>query len=107
MLGLILIYFIGKSFYTLAQKYKRNKWLFAILGVVTYYGMTIIGGLIIMFIAAAVGNESIFELPDVVLGLMGVPIGLLSVWGLHYLLRKNWVGHPKDQNPELLDGNDF
>ncbi|MCJ8290343.1 MAG: hypothetical protein HRT58_11820 [Crocinitomicaceae bacterium] len=107
MLGLVIIYFIGKSFFNLAKKHERNKWLFGILGVVTYYGMTIVGGLIIVFIAAVIGNESIFELPDIVLGLMGIPIGLLSIWLLHYMLRKNWEGHPKDQHPELLDGTDF
>lgn len=107
MLGLLIIYFIGKSFFNLAKKHKRNKWLFAILGVVTYYGMTIIGGFIIMFIAAAAGNESIFELPDIVIGLMGIPVGLLSIWLLHYMLRKNWEGDPKDENPELLDATEF
>jgi hypothetical protein len=107
MLGLILIFFIGKSFFNLAKEHGRNKWLFGILGVVVYYGMTIIGGIIIGLIAAISGNESIFELPDIVLGLMGVPIGLLSVWLFHYILRKNWKGNPKDKNSELLDSTDF
>ena len=107
MLVLLLIYFIGKAFYNLAIKHDRNKWLFGMIGVVTYYGMTIIGGLVIVFIAISGGNESILELPEYILGLIGVPVGLLSVWLLHYLLRKNWEGNPKDQNSELLDGADF
>ena len=34
MLGLLLIYFIGKYFYDLAAEFEKNKWLYAILGVV-------------------------------------------------------------------------
>lgn len=107
MLGLLLIFFIGKAFFTLAQTHKRNKWLFGVLGIVVYYGMAIIGGLVIVFIAVAMGNESILELSDTILGLMGVPVGLLAVWGFHYMLRKNWASNPKSQNPDLLDNSNF
>lgn len=107
MLGLILIFFIGKAFFSLAKTHNRNKWLFAVLGVIVYYGMSFIGATAIVLIAVAVGNEGILNYPDALIGIMGVPIGLLAVWGFHYLLRKNWEGNPKDQNPDLLDTSDF
>ena len=107
MLALVIIYFIGKWFYKLAEKHQRNKWLFAILGVVVYYGMTIIGGITIVIITLALGNEAILETPDVVAGLLGIPIGLLSMWGFHVILRKNWEGNPKNSQSELLDNTDL
>ena len=107
MLGLLVLFFIGKAFFNLAKKHHRNKWLFAVLGIAVCYGMIIIGGIIVVLIAVELGNESILNLSDALLGLMGVPIGLLSAWLFYYLLRKNWEGNPKDQNPELLDSSDF
>lgn len=45
MLGILLLFFIGKYFYKLAEKFKKSQWGYTILGVVTYYGGTIIFGL--------------------------------------------------------------
>ena len=47
MLGLLLIYFIGKQFYVLAESFKQNKWLFAILSVVVYYAAGLIFGVVL------------------------------------------------------------
>ncbi len=44
MLGLFLLYFIGKIFYQLAEAHNKNKWVFAILGVIAYYAGTFLGG---------------------------------------------------------------
>lgn len=39
MLGLSLLYFIGKYFYRLAEGFNKNKWYFAFLGnIVDYVG---------------------------------------------------------------------
>jgi hypothetical protein len=35
MLGLILIYFVGKAFYDLAGLHGKSQWGFAILGIVS------------------------------------------------------------------------
>jgi len=37
MLGLLLIYFIGKYFYDLAILHEKSKWGWAVIGVVSYY----------------------------------------------------------------------
>ena len=47
MLSIVFLYFIGKFFYTLTQKYNKNKWLYAILGIVAYYVGSGVGGLVI------------------------------------------------------------
>ncbi len=77
MIGLILLYFIGKRFYTLAETHQQNKWLFAVLGVVTYYVGTLVFGVILGVI------DGILELGidwdnNILMALVVLPIGLLS-----------------------------
>lgn len=103
MLGILLIYFIGKYFHDLALEFNKNKWLFAILGIATYYAGTFIFGFIIGFYVLITGDESVLELPDIVLGLMALPFGLLLTWGLYALLRKNWKNKPVLIESDLLD----
>jgi hypothetical protein len=107
MIGLLIIYFIGKWFYKLAEKHQRQKWLFAILGVVVYYATAILGGFAIILIAVAVRDEEILDSLYPLLGLMGLPIGLLSIWGFHTILRKNWEGNPMGSQTELLDNTEL
>lgn len=90
MLGLVLIYFLGKWFYTLAEKHNKNKWVFAIIGIVTYYGGVILGGFLIGILAVFFEWDAIFEMSDIILGLIALPFGLAAAWGLHTILRKNW-----------------
>ncbi|WP_445455313.1 hypothetical protein [Flavobacterium sp. HNIBRBA15423] len=88
MLGLVLIYWIGKYFYVLAEKYNQNKWLYAILGVVIYYLGQIIFGVIL-----AIFNEFLdlgIDFDDVVINLLGIPIGGLACYGFYKILENNW-----------------
>ena len=107
LLGLLIIYFIGKWFYKLAEKHQQNKWLYAILGVVVYYAMTILGGLVVFLILMTAGIDERFEAPNIIAGLSGIPIGLLSMWGFHVILRKNWEANPKNAQSELLDNTEI
>jgi len=91
MIGIILIYFIGKYYYDLAKEYQKNHWLFAVLGVLSYYAGTFIGGMIIgVIIVAREGDMGLDNMNDLALGLMAVPIGLLACWGLYKMLKKQW-----------------
>lgn len=88
MLGLVLIYWIGKYFYVLAEKYNQNKWLYAILGVVIYYLGQIIFGVIL-----AIFNEFLdlgIDFDNVVINLLGIPIGGLACYGFYKILENNW-----------------
>ena len=93
MIGLLLVYFIGKSYYELAGNYDKNKWGYAILGIVAYYMGTGLGGVLIG-ILALIGEFDVQGTPDMLLGLMALPIGLLSCWGLYKLLEKRWSKEP-------------
>lgn len=102
MLGLLLLYFIGKYFYKLAETYNEKKWLFAILGVLSYYLGTAIGGVIIgvldVYLELGVswdgfGTNFIF-----------LPFGLAFAYLFYYLLKRNWS---KKQSEELLSIEDI
>lgn len=87
MIGIFLIYFIGKKFYTLAEEYGRKKWLFGVLGIVCYYVGTFICGVLI-----GIGYE-LFDLQtlnDWQLSLLAVPFGLMASFGFYFLLKNNW-----------------
>jgi hypothetical protein len=89
MLGILLIYFIGKHFYKMAETYNKNKWLFAILGVVTYYVGTFIGGVVLAIL------DEIFVLginwdSNLGLGLMALPFGIALDYLFYKILEKKW-----------------
>lgn len=89
MLGILLIYFIGKHFYKMAETYNKNKWLFAILGVVTYYVGTFIGGIVLAIL------DEIFVLginwdSNLILGLMALPFGIALDYLFYKILEKKW-----------------
>jgi len=102
MLGIILIYFIGKQFYSLADNYNQNKWLFAILGVVTYYVGTAIGGLILAFSEIFFGLAIDWE-NNLLLSLIALPFGILAVYALYFILKKKWKNTFVEVKDEIQD----
>jgi len=85
MLGLLVIYFLGKAFYDLADQHKKHKWGNAIAGVAIYYLGTFLAAILIGFGMEIKGVTT--ELNDFVLGLICLPFGLLSCW-LFYRYKK-------------------
>ena len=88
MLGLLLIYWIGKFFYQLAEKNNQNKWLFAILGIAVFYITQFIFALILVFL-----NEfgiTNVDLDSYALNLIGIPLGFLGCYIFYILLEKSW-----------------
>lgn len=103
MIGILLLFFIGKAFYELAKKHNRNKWIFAILGIGAYYLGVTLGGFLLGMIAVLFEWEAVFEIPEFALGLLLMPVGLFAVWILHYALKKNWTQNKIEPHSELLD----
>lgn len=89
MLGIILIIFIGKHFFKLAESYNKNKWLYAILGIVSYYAGSAIGGIIIGLLSELFGWYLDFD-NNLILIAIAIPFGLGTVALFHYLLKKNF-----------------
>lgn len=101
MLGLLLIYFIGRAFYRLAHDYNKNNWLYAILGIVMYYVGTFFGGVVI----AIFFGEDFFETQSsIVQSLVAIPFGLLFDLIFYLILESVWKrAKPVDIN--TLDSN--
>ncbi|WP_248723893.1 hypothetical protein [Seonamhaeicola sp. ML3] len=103
MLGLILVYFIGKRFYDLSVAYNQKKWLFAILGVASYYvGAIVIGGFTLGII------DGLFDLGidwdnNLGAGLLALPFGLLTVYLFYILLKKKWEKTGVEVKDEIQD----
>lgn len=89
MLGILLIYFIGKRFYDLSVEYNQNKWLYAVLSIVIYYASGLIFGVVLalldMFFEWGIEWEDNFGI-----NLLGIPVGLLAVWGFYLILESKW-----------------
>jgi hypothetical protein len=88
MIGLLLIYFLGKYFYDLAERFDKSKWGFAVLGVVSYYVGTFIGGILLFLFYEIFMTAAIIELNDWVLNLLALPFGLLAAFGLYKFLER-------------------
>jgi amino acid permease len=103
MLGLLLIYFVGKKFYELAFEYDKSKWGFAIAGVVSYYA----GFLVSVFIIAAIVEINspgyINESNELLFSVLGIPFGVAVCWGFYKILEKNW-SKSRSAQPDTLDG---
>ena len=106
LLGLILIFFVGKAFYELAGRHKKNQWGFAILGIATYYAGIMTAGFL-MGIISELGIFSFYEFPEAVLGIMAFPFGVLACWGTYTLLKKHWSKAKRIDAGEILDAELF
>ncbi|MFD0862169.1 hypothetical protein ACFQ1M_08105 [Sungkyunkwania multivorans] len=90
MLGILLIYFIGRYFYRLAEKYDKSKWGFAIIGVLSYYGGLALFGLTLGVILGLVAPETLDTMNERLLGILLIPFGIGSSWGLYVFLKRRW-----------------
>lgn len=109
IIGLFLIWSIGRAFFKLARDREKNKWLFAILGVLSYYLGNVVG-VIIIFVISDLFFSSYYNIESIdenLLGLIAIPFGILGCWGFYKILEKNWKTEDetyiKDDN--ILDAN--
>ncbi|MEP7253650.1 MAG: hypothetical protein ABI683_14760, partial [Ginsengibacter sp.] len=73
MLGLALLYFIGKYYYNLADQHAKNKWGYAILGIAAYYAGVFLFGMILGVILDLGTTSSVDDMNPFVLALIVVP----------------------------------
>ena len=99
--GLLLLYFIGKYYFELAIKFNKNKWLYAILGVVSYYVFGLLFTTIIMVLDIWLFEWG-FDWEDKYgMSLLVIPIGILSTWVLYSLLERKWEKNFTPINDEI------
>ena len=87
---MLLLYFVWKYYKALADQYSKEKpWPYIILGAVVYYAGTFVGGIIIFLIAESSGTY-IDESSERLLGLLGIPFGILASYLLYKYLENKW-----------------
>ncbi|WP_395077712.1 hypothetical protein [Flavobacterium sp.] len=87
---ILLFYYIWKRFADLAFKYNHNKkWIYGVLGIVVYYGGTLIGGLILGFLTVIFDFTINWE-NNFLMSIIGVPFGLATCYATYYFLHKKW-----------------
>jgi purine-cytosine permease-like protein len=101
MLGLLLLYWIGKYFYKLAEAYDKSKWGFTILGIVVYYAGIVILGLILGIVLEIFIPRYFDTMNDIALNLMALPLGLLSCYILYRYLEKTWKKNDPSKNNSI------
>lgn len=101
MLGLVLLYWIGKYFYKLAEEYSKSKWGFTVLGIVSYYGGTLFFGFTFGIIAEIISFGYLDDFNDSVLGLLALPFGILSCYILYKYLEKTWKKEDPRNNNDI------
>lgn len=82
---------MGRFFYKLADKYKKSKWGYAILGIVTYYAVFYFVGIIyviIYFMNNPLADEN--DINERAISLISFPFGLGGSYVLYYLLQRSW-----------------
>ena len=102
MIGIILIYFIGKQFYKLADEFEKNRWGIAILGVASYYVGQIIFVVGLLFSDELLDTDFISDTNESRLSLIALPMGMLVCAALYFLLQKNWNKNKKPDT-NLID----
>lgn len=102
MLGLLLLYWIGKYYSQLAEEYQKSKWGYAILGIVSYYGG-------ILFFSAIVGvfGELMYpgfsdNINETLFGIVMLPFGILSCYLLYKYLEKTWKKNKPDNEIDKI-----
>jgi len=99
MLGLLALYFIGKSFYTLAEYHKKNKWGFAFAGLGVYFG-----GNVLLVLMIAIFYVEFLDSGSFLLDIIGMLIGAISAVLFYSHLKKKWENDTKfSNNVEILD----
>ena len=102
MLGLLLLYWIGKYFYKLAEKYNKSPWGYAILGIVVYYGGIFVFSIIVGIMAEIISPLFLETFNETLFGLLMLPFGILSCYLLYKYLEKTWSKNSQDPI-ELID----
>lgn len=106
VVGLILLYFVGKAFYDLAGIHNKGQWLYAILGVGSYYAGLIVGGMLIgIFYEVFIG--SVEEVNETLIGFIALPFGVLACWGFYRIIKIRWEKREtfSGTSEDVLDAN--
>jgi hypothetical protein len=98
MLGILFLYWVGKYYYKLAEKYNKSKWGFAILGIASYYSGILIATVITSLILGLYAPQYFESINDTLFGVLMLPFGFLMTFGLYKFLKMTWAKN--EPNPD-------
>ncbi|MDX5327083.1 MAG: hypothetical protein LPK80_12575 [Bacteroidota bacterium] len=90
MLGILFIYLIGKYFFNLALRFNRNKWGFAILGVLSYYVSSFLGVFLTIMVMEQTNPDTLAKTDELVFSFLSLPFGFAGCFLLYKLLERQW-----------------
>lgn len=96
MLGLVLLYWIGKHFYKLAEEYRKSQWGFTILGIIAYYGGIVFFSFTLGIVLEIISPGYVESINEFVFGILMIPFGLLTCYLLYLYLEKTWKRKTSD-----------
>lgn len=101
MLETIILFLVGKSFYSFANRYHENRWLWCVLGILTYLFGAFLGTLVM-----TIFFPSFFKFSDRISAvLMLIPFGFTTCILLFFALSNTWEKKLNKQRDDILDGN--
>lgn len=101
MLGLLVIYFFGKSYYDLAKLYGRNAWGYAILGSVIFLASEFLFGVLIGILIVLANLHA--EVPSLVFSIASIAFAAFLTNQIEKAIRRNW----EKQKPLNLTDSDL
>ena len=90
MLGILLLYWIGKYYYKLAEAHGKSKWGYAILGIVTYYACAVVSGFLMGIFIELIWPGAVDTINEFLFGLMLLPFGISGTYLLYYYFKRSW-----------------
>lgn len=97
MLGLVFLYWIGKYYYRLAEEFEKKEWLYAILGIVSYYGGVFVFGIILTIVMELINPGYIDGANETTLSIIALPFGATGCYFYYKHLQKKW----KKEDPRI------
>ena len=90
MLGILLLYWIGKYYYKLAEAHGKSKWGYAILGIVAYYASAVVSGFLMGIFIELIWPGAVDTINEFLFGLMLLPFGIAGTYLLYYYFKRSW-----------------
>jgi biotin transporter BioY len=103
---MIAVIVVAIVFSNLAAKYKKSKWSYALLGIVTYFGASFACGFVYVMISSMINPDITDQEIETALAFrsLAIGVGILASYLLYYYLNRNWK---KQQEGEKVNIDDI
>ena len=101
MLSIIIAIVVARQFMSAAEKFNRTKWLWAVIGVVTFIGSQLLMGVILGLFFLSDGDLDVGN--SLAINLVGLALGTGIAFLVLYLMKNNAEKNPTVNEDALLD----